>query len=66
MQPNSAKQVCMSLKVVARDGIDTPTVIDSTQLIVLSSYQICQNVQISNGLAQIWHKFAQRLIPPSL
>jgi hypothetical protein len=46
----------MSLKVVARDGIDTPTVIDSTQLIVLSSHQTCQNVQISNLLAQIWHK----------
>jgi hypothetical protein len=44
--------------VVARDGIDTPTVVDSTQLTVSSSHQTCQNVQISNSLAQIWHKFA--------
>jgi len=42
---------------VARDGIDTPTVADSTQLIVLSSPQIYQNIQISNSLAQFWHKF---------
>jgi hypothetical protein len=56
--PNSEKQVCKLLEMVARDGIDTPTVIDSTQLIVLSSPQTCQNVQISNALAQIWHKFA--------
>ena len=56
MQPQSRIDDCKLLKVVARDGIGPPTVVDSTQVTVLSSPQMCQTAQISNSLAQIWHK----------